>query len=208
MSFDLEAKDWDNDPKKVDRAELFAKEIIDFVKPNNYEKALEFGSGTGLLSFALKNSFASITLVDNSSGMIEVLKEKIVKRDLKNFIPIRIDLLSEDFNQSDFDVIFTLMSLHHVVDLDSILKIFYRVLKIGGMLCIADLDKEDGSFHAHKTNFEGHNGFDKGELSDQLLKHGFKTVHYKICTTADKEVDDKIIKYPLFLMILKKIKDI
>ncbi|MCF6222617.1 MAG: class I SAM-dependent methyltransferase [Flavobacteriaceae bacterium] len=208
MSFDLEAKDWDNDPKKVDRAELFAKEIIDFVKPNSSAKALEFGCGTGLLSFALKHSFASITLVDNSTGMIEVLKEKIVKQDLKNFIPINIDLLKEDFNQNDFDVIYTLMSLHHVVDLDAILKIFNAILKTGGMLCIADLDKEDGSFHADKTNFQGHNGFDKEELTATLLKHGFKTEYYKICTTADKEVDGKIIKYPLFLMILKKIKDI
>lgn len=204
MSFDKDAKDWDKDLKKVARANMFAQEIKEVVKPDKNMKALEFGCGTGLLSFALQDAFKSITLVDNSSGMIDVLKEKIKRENIKNFSPVYLDLLKADLGQNNFDVIYTLMTLHHIVDLDMILQIFNSTLKNQGFLCIADLDKEDGSFHADKTNFDGHNGFEKEELTAILLKHGFKMVHYKICTTADKEVAGKIIKYPLFLMIVKK----
>ena len=76
MYFDKEAQDWDNDSQKVERAEVFANEINNFIQPNKKLNALEFGCGTGLLSFKLKDFFKTITLVDNSKGMIAVLQKK------------------------------------------------------------------------------------------------------------------------------------
>ena len=32
MYFDDKAKDWDNDPAKIERAQILAKEISDFLK--------------------------------------------------------------------------------------------------------------------------------------------------------------------------------
>lgn len=205
MSFDKDAKDWDKDPKKVERAKIFAKEINNFIKLNGVMKALEFGCGTGLLSYELKDDFHSITLVDNSLGMIEVLQEKIKKENIKNFVPVYLDLMEEDLNQNDFDVIYTLMTLHHIVDLDKVLQIFNSMLKSNGYFCIADLVKEDGSFHSDSSTFNGHNGFDKDELSAILLKNGFEMKSYKICTESEREIEGKIKKYPLFLMIVEKI---
>ncbi len=205
MSFDKDAKDWDKDPKKVERAKIFAKEINDFIKPNGVMKAMEFGCGTGLLSYELKEAFHSITLVDNSQGMIEVLQEKIKNDGIKNFTPVYLDLMEEELNQNNFDVIYTLMTLHHIVDLDKILQIFNSMLKLNSYFCIADLVKEDGSFHSDSSTFNGHNGFDKEELSTILLKNGFETKSYKICTEAEREIDGEIKKYPLFLMMVKKI---
>ncbi len=75
--FDERAQDWDNDIEKVERAGTLAKEIIDFIQPDKSFNALEFGCGTGLLSYQLKNVFKSITLVDTSEGMMKVLREKI-----------------------------------------------------------------------------------------------------------------------------------
>ncbi len=204
MSFDKDAKDWDKDPKKVERAKIFAKEINNFIKPKGVMKALEFGCGTGLLSYELKEAFDSITLVDNSQGMIEVLQEKIKNENIKNFVPVYLNLLEEDLNQNDFDVIYTLMTLHHIVDLDKVLQIFNSMLKANGYFCIADLVKEDGSFHSDSSTFNGHNGFDKDKLSAILLKNGFEMKSYKICTESKREIEGKIKKYPLFLMIVRK----
>lgn len=205
MYFDNQALEWDNDPQKVERAEVFAKEINDFIKPNNKLNALEFGCGTGLLSFKLKDNFKSITLADNSEGMISVLKEKIDKEGIKNFIPLQIDLFESEIQFPEIDVIYTLMTLHHMPDINETLKAFSSILAPKGFLCIADLVKEDGSFHAHHNGFDGHNGFDKDELSGTLLKSGFNVVYYKECFVIEKKVDEKINKYPLFLMICKKI---
>ena len=42
--------------------------------------ALDYGCGTGLLSFPLKDELGHITLNDNSAGMLEVVQEKILAR--------------------------------------------------------------------------------------------------------------------------------
>jgi 2-polyprenyl-3-methyl-5-hydroxy-6-metoxy-1,4-benzoquinol methylase len=202
MHFNIQAKDWDNDPKKTERAQIFAEEITNFIKPHKTWNALEFGSGTGLLSYELKDVFDEITLVDNSEGMIDVLKEKIKKCDITNFKPLLLDLLDENLNIGTFNVIFTLMTLHHVPNLNEILSVFNSLLKIDGYLCIADLVKEDGSFHHEYPDFDGHNGFDKNELSEFLTNNGFIVEYYNICFEIVKELENKT--YPLFLMICKK----
>ena len=206
MHFDDEAKTWDDDPKKLERAIIFAKEINDFIQPDQTLNALEFGCGTGLLSFQLKDAFKTITLADNSEGMIKVLGEKIVKEGVENFKPLHIDSLESDLIVNEYDVIYTLMTLHHIPDADNIVNVFNCIVKRGGYLCIADLVKEDGSFHSDHDNFEGHNGFDRNELSVLLSNNGFNVEYYKICFEIVKEFDDKNNRYPLFLMICKKVK--
>ena len=81
MSFDKEARNWDQDPEKVNRARAFTEEIIRFIKPEKNMTAMEFGCGTGLFSEQLKDHFQKISLLDTSEGMIEVLKEKIKEKD-------------------------------------------------------------------------------------------------------------------------------
>ena len=203
MHFDTQAKDWDNDPTKTERAKIFAKEITNFIKPNITWNAMEFGSGTGLLSYELKDDFEEITLVDNSEGMINVLNEKIENCGITNFKPLLLDLLEDNLNIGKFNVIFTLMTLHHIIDLNKILSIFHSLLKNDGYLCIADLVKEDGSFHINHPDFDGHNGFDKNELSTFLIQNGFNVEYYNICFEIEKESENKT--YPLFLMICKKL---
>lgn len=206
MNFDEQALQWDSDPQKVERAAVFAKEINSFIQPDKKLDALEFGCGTGLLSFQLKDFFHSITLVDTSKGMIDVLQEKIKKAGILNMYPLLADLFETGFNLPKTDVVYTLMTLHHISDSNKILKIFNSILKPNGYICIADLVKEDGSFHAHHADFDGHNGFDKDELAGILLKNGFKTEFYKVCYSINKKMDERIITYPLFLMIGRKIK--
>lgn len=205
--FDQQAKEWDNDPKKTERAIIIAKEMIDFIQPNKTMNAFEFGCGTGLLSYQLKDSFKTITLADTSEGMINVLHEKIADENINNFKPLLVDLLEDDsvINRSEFDVIYTLMTLHHILEIDKILAIFNAMLKTGGYLCIADLVQEDGSFHTNVTGFDGHNGFDRDKLSAVLSNHGFKVAYNKIPLEIEKEFDKKVRKYPVFLMICKKI---
>jgi 2-polyprenyl-3-methyl-5-hydroxy-6-metoxy-1,4-benzoquinol methylase len=205
MHFDNEAQDWDNDPEKIERVVIFAKEIYDFIKPDKTLNALEFGCGTGLLSFQLKDFFKTITLADNSEGMIKVLGEKIVKEGVENFKPLHIDSLESDLKINEYDVIYTLMTLHHIPDVNNIVKVFNSILKGGGYLCIADLVKEDGSFHSDHDDFDGHNGFDRNELSATLSNNGFNVEYYKICFEIVKTIDDENKKYPLFLMICKKV---
>ncbi len=56
--------------------EIIGEIIMSF---DNYAKncrAMEFGCGTGFISFNLIDSFKSITLIDSSKNMIDILSNK------------------------------------------------------------------------------------------------------------------------------------
>jgi ubiquinone/menaquinone biosynthesis C-methylase UbiE len=205
MNFDLKARDWDKDPLKVERARVFAGEIIKFIGKKKITSALEFGSGTGLVSFQLKDHFKSITLADNSQGMTEVLTEKIKNEKILNMKPLFIDLFKDKNELSGFDIIYTLLALHHIRDINRTFEVFYRLLKPGGYVCIGDLVTESGSFHNNDRDFDGHNGFETKELKEKLVSKGFKVEFDSIFTEIVKEYKNEIRKYPLFLLIGKKL---
>ena len=57
----------------------------------------------------------------------------------------------------------------------------------GGRLFIADLDEDpDGAFHADKVDFDGHHGFDRQRLAEQLAHAGFADVSFADATTILK----------------------
>lgn len=204
MNFDEKAKDWDKDPSRVERAGIFANEILKFLGETKTENALEFGSGTGLVSFALKDRFNSITLADNSEGMIRVLTEKIKNERISNMKPLCIDIFNEKESLSGYDILYTLLTLHHIKDIGETFNWFNSALNPGGYLCIGDLVTEDGSFHFRDPEFDGHKGFDTGDLKQQLFLNGFSIKYESIFCEIEREVNQQIKKYPLFLLIVQK----
>ena len=53
---------------------------------------MEFGCGTGLISFNLTDSFKNITLVDSSKNMIDILNDKIEKYNIQNMKAYKSDI--------------------------------------------------------------------------------------------------------------------
>ena len=178
MYFDDQAKNWDNDPGKIERAQVFAKEISSVVNPDKNMKGFEYGCGTGLLSYYLKDHFKELVLADNSEGMLTILEEKIRKENITNMTPVNINLLDDKYDYRDFDAIYTLMTMHHIKETGKLVHAFNTMLKKGGYLCIGDLVTEDGSFHANMQNFDGHKGFDRNELESVLRNNGFEIDSY------------------------------
>ncbi len=91
-NFDERAKDWDSDPKKVERARAVAEAIRNAIPLTPKMSALEYGCGTGLVSFALQADLGQITLADTSQGMLDVLDEKIAAAGVTNMRSTRLDL--------------------------------------------------------------------------------------------------------------------
>jgi ubiquinone/menaquinone biosynthesis C-methylase UbiE len=198
--FDERAKDWDANPMRVERAKTVAKAIRETLPLRPGMTALELGCGTGLLSFALQPDFASITLADTSQGMLDVLAEKIKAAGVGNMHPLRLDLASDPLPASRFDVIYSLMTLHHIPDTDQILRQCHALTIPGGWLCLADLDKEDGSFHQDTPDFDGHDGFDRESLQRQVEAAGFGEVRFATAFYARKQIDGLEKTFPIFLM--------
>ena len=204
MSFDEKAKDWDKDPKKVSRAKVFADEILNFLDGRHIENAMEFGSGTGLVSFNLYDKFGNITLADNSNGMMEVLKEKIELTKADNLIPLLTDIFKDTLPGEKLDIIYTLLAMHHVYEVEKSIGIFNNLLKQGGYLCIGDLITEDGSFHHKDPSFDGHKGFDRDVFKGWLEDNGFTVLRNTIFAVIEKEYNSVMKQYPMFLLIGKK----
>lgn len=203
MNFDSRAKTWDDDPMKTARAEAVAREIRAQVALTPQMSALEYGCGTGLLSFALRAHLKHITLADSSPGMLAALDEKIRSAAIDNMSALKLDLASDPLPSERFDLIDSLMTLHHIDDTDALLRALHALLKSPGTLCLADLDSEDGSFHG--ADFSGHPGFDREALQRQATEAGFRNIRFTTVFTIRKAVATGGEKdFPVFLMIAEK----
>lgn len=200
--FDNKAKTWDSDPVKIDRAFAVAEGIRHHAPVSANMTALEYGCGTGLLSFALQSRFQHITLADNSIGMLDVLREKISTTGVINMRPLMLDLAANPLPEERYGIIYTLMTLHHITDTDKILRDFYALLDRPGYLCIADLDSEDGSFHG--SEFSGHSGFDRNDLGRKAKHAGFRNVEFTTVFRMTRGEGPGQTDFPLFLMVAEK----
>ena len=202
-NFDERAKDWDADPMKVNRAKTVAQAIRSAIPLTREMSALEYGCGTGLLSFALQPDLGQITLADTSQGMLDVLAEKIAASDVTNMRPLRLDLSADPQPDQPFNLTYSLMTLHHIPDTKDILKKFHALLNPDGWLCIADLDKEDGTFHTDGTT-DVHFGFERAELQQWVEGAGFADVKFSTAFEIKKKIEGAEKAFPIFLMTARK----
>jgi ubiquinone/menaquinone biosynthesis C-methylase UbiE len=202
-NFDERAKDWDSDPKKVERARAVADAIRAALPLSTDMTALEYGCGTGLLSFALQSDLGQITLADTSQGMLDVLGEKIAAAGVTNMRPVKLDLAVDPLPAERFDLTYSLMVLHHIADVKDMLEKFHTLLKPNGHLLVADLDKEDGTFHTDGTT-DVHKGFARGELQKMVEAAEFGDVRFSTAYVIRKKVDGAEKQFPVFLMIAGK----
>ncbi|MFA4852818.1 MAG: class I SAM-dependent methyltransferase [Bacteroidales bacterium] len=201
--FDIKAAEWDKNPMHWDRSEAIANQIKKLIPLKKQMTALEYGAGTGIASFLLKDYLKEITLMDSSSEMVRVMNEKIKTTKVKNLKTLNFDLEHADYKGGKFDLIFTQMVLHHVTDIENIIKKFYNLLNPEGYLAIADLYPEDGSFHG--ADFTGHKGFDIEELSKQVMNQGFSNASHQLCFVINKKISDTETKqFDVFLLIASR----
>ncbi len=200
--FDARARTWDEDEAKAERAQRVAEAIASGVPSLSGRSVLEYGAGTGLLGLALQPLVAEVTLADSSPGMLAVAREKIASRQIRNARTLQLDLAAGPPPDLRFDLVCTLMTLHHIPDTDRILSAFHRLLRKAGVLCISDLDREDGSFHG--PGFSGHNGFDREDLRARTERSGFRNARFETVHEVEKWTAAGTRRYPVFLVIAEK----
>ncbi|GAA4402570.1 class I SAM-dependent methyltransferase [Ornithinibacter aureus] len=185
--FDDEAATWDDAPGHEERQVAVAQAIAHAISLNPEMRALDVGGGTGRLSILLSDRVGSVVVTDPSAGMVQVAQERIEAAGLGDRLrAVRADLTTDALDGT-FDVAWSSMALHHVQDLDALLRSLADLLVTGGHLAIADLDEDpEGAFHAEKVDFDGHHGFDRHRLAEQLALAGFADVAFVDATTILK----------------------
>lgn len=202
MCFDKEAAQWDTN-YRINRAKKIAEEISSYLDGNNISRAMEFGCGTGLISFNLQDEFEEILLIDLSKGMIEETKKKIKNQNIKNMKTLVKDVLDIE-GENKYDVIYTSMVLHHILNLKDVLYKLSKLLKPNGKLIIVELSKDDGTFHSLDEDFNGYNGFEIKDLQDLLKDVGFTNIKGRTFYHSKKQINDKYHEYSLFSICSNK----
>jgi len=195
--FKQKAEAYDQNKNRVNNINNIATAMTQAIEFKPDMHIMDFGSGTGLLLERISPFVKRITAVDISSSMNEQLKAKATMLDCE------LDIIEQDLTQTEldqtFDGIISSMTLHHIRDIESLLNKLYYLLKNKGVIALADLDKEDGSFHTEDTGVF-HFGFDREALCDIAKKVGFKNIHIESASIVHKPQGD----YPVFLFTAEK----
>lgn len=203
--FDIKAADWDKRTRSQEISAIFVNELKNNIDQNSSITAMEFGCGTGLAGMQLYSYFDQLYMLDNSLGMLNVLKEKISTEKAENIHTIFGDIFKLEIAKNQFDLIYTVMSFHHVENTEKLTSRFAELLKPGGKLCIADLESEDGSFH-HDGDVP-HFGFDTKKLEKLLNKYQLATEKsYRMHIIEKEDINGNLREYPMFLLEAVKIR--
>lgn len=202
--FDKEAAQWDANPGRVKLANEVADAIIREARPSRDMDVLDFGCGTGLVTLRLQSLVRTILGVDSSEGMLGILDEKIRTQGITNARTRFVDLDAGGRIEGAFHLLVSSMTLHHIPDTARLFRQWRELLLPGGLVCFADLDAEDGSFHGDNTGVF-HHGFNREYLKNSMYASGFRDVRDITATNMVRDVEGKGKKeFPVFLIIAKK----
>jgi cyclopropane fatty-acyl-phospholipid synthase-like methyltransferase len=193
--FDEAAATWDEQPRRTELARAVAAAITRQVHLSHDMDVLDFGCGTGLLTLALQPLVRRVTGADASSGMLDVLKQKVQAQGLANVETILLDPRMPLSLRARFHLIVSSMALHHIADVAPLFSRFHEQLEPGGRVALADLDREDGSFHEDARDVF-HHGFERKEIQTLLAAAGFVDLGATTATVTRKETGE----YPVFLI--------
>ncbi len=193
MHFDEMAMTWDTQ-KRWERAQMLSAAIKDSWS-DTPKAVLDFGCGTGLLTFALAPYAGAVYGYDTSTEMQRVFQEKQNSDPSKNVQFVTVEAMES----MAYDVIFSSMVLHHIPNINATISGLKRLLAPNGVFLWIDLDAEDGTFHKNEPDFRGHNGFSRHEVQRTLQNCGFSEVNIKNVYEGEKAIDGKPMAYSLFL---------
>lgn len=200
-NFAEKAAAWDEDPKKIAMTNRYVDEVLKHIEVQPDWKTLEIGAGTGLVGLQFLPKVKSVVFEDTSEAMLEILQRKLSSEEKQKSTVFLGEIT--DYKENDIDFVISAMAFHHIEDTDAMLKHLYSIVKPYGIVAIADVRTEDGSFHQFQPI--AHKGFDTDALSLQFLSAGFSVKSVHTYNILKRERTPGIFsEYEQFLLVAKK----
>ncbi|MBC8237753.1 MAG: class I SAM-dependent methyltransferase [Helicobacteraceae bacterium] len=195
-NFKDKAASWDKGSTRVNGAKTIADAIQKNIKLDSSMEIMDFGVGTGLLGFEILPHVSSVLGIDTSAKMIEQLHQKNTP---ECFIEsMNTDIIKNPLEKT-FNGLISSMTLHHVEDLELFFTTIYKNIKENGFIALADLEREDGTFHSDNTGVF-HFGFDADILYKTVMDAGFTDIKIENINTIKKPQRD----FGVFLLTARK----
>ncbi len=204
--FDDKAAEWDANPARVALARAVVEAIRTAVPLRPDMAAMDFGAGTGLVSLGLLPDVGEVTAVEASGEMLRVLGEKVKALGVSNLRTLKCDVGEAALPRGCFDLIVSSMVLHHLPDVPLVLRHLLPALRPGGWIALADLDSEDGTFHADPTGIF-HHGFERATVCRWLEESGFADASSREAYRITRPGADGVMRtYPVFLVTARALQ--
>jgi tRNA (cmo5U34)-methyltransferase len=201
--FDDKAASWDENPRRIRLVENVWADLEKQLDFTSISSVLDYGCGTGLLGYKMADRVQHLTFCDVSKPMLEQVERKREHFGYQHVETLCADFTRDPLPAANFDLIVSMLVLHHVEELDKLLAAFSKLLTSSGLFAWIDLDAEDGSFHSHDESIP-HKGFSKSEKEALLKLYGMEMVYYTNELRIIKEIEGVLREYPLFVMVAKK----
>jgi 2-polyprenyl-3-methyl-5-hydroxy-6-metoxy-1,4-benzoquinol methylase len=107
----------------------------DYAISNRVNSVLDFGCGTGLLSYALASAGKEVVAIDLNFAPLTLVKERVTFPDSIRFI--EGDLLNQDLGTRKFDLIIALDVLEHITNLGPYIEKFASLLTPSGAILVS-----------------------------------------------------------------------
>jgi SAM-dependent methyltransferase len=118
------------------RAPELEQKILRFVAPRSDERALDSGTGSGALAFALAPHVREVVGVDLVPELLEQARKRA--EELSNVSFVEGDATKLPFGYGEFDLAGTLRTLHHIGRPELVVAELARVTRARGRVLVVD----------------------------------------------------------------------
>ncbi len=143
--------------------------------------AADIGAGSGYVTTGLLEKGLKVIAVDQSSAMLDVMREKFFANQNVEFR--QGDVLQLPIEDNAVDYVFANMVLHHLPNPLIGLREMVRILKPDGKLIITDMDKHNIEF----LRLEQHDiwlGFERSDIVTWFVETGLQ--HVRVESTGEE----------------------
>lgn len=197
--YDEESRLTTNNARKVEFT-VTTTILNQYMKKHN--KILELGAGTGIYSFYYAEKGNDVIATDITPKYVDIIKQKLDKR--KNSINLSTEIVDAtnlgSYESESFDIVLCLGPMYHLTneyDREKCIKESLRVLKKGGILAIAYINKHFvlNSIMTRDKKFITYNFVEK-VLNTGVIKEGEKECFWTdTFFTTPMEMESFITKF-------------